>query len=140
MAFGLFKQDGTSSLSPFDFKEVLQRAQNTQPGSNVRKLPLDNLAKIAQNATPKVIDAECTLDKLRRAYDEAREEAQVYIDTLKTEFEAKITDAEVTLHKAKTERKEAQYRCLRELIESGALNDVKDLNELARCKEFQEKA
>lgn len=140
MAFGIFKQDGSPGLSPFDFKEVLQRAQNTQPGSNVRKLPLDNLAKIAQNATPKVIDAECTLDKLKRAYDDEKAVATAYLDQLKTEFEARITDAEVTLHKAKTERKEAQYRCLRELIESGALNDVKDLNELARSKEFQEKA
>lgn len=123
-------------------RDILQAATVTQPSrqeSNVRKLPLDTLANVARNGTPRVVDAQGTVERLKAAYKHEVELAEAYLSTLKTEFEAKITAAEVELDKALTERRKAQYLFTREAIDSGVFEGVKDINELARSKEFEAK-
>ena len=118
---------------------MLERASRTQPESNIRPLySLDQLAKKALDVTNTVVDAQAKFDKLTQAYKDAIEEANVYIATLKSEFEAKITEAEIALHQAQSERKKAQFRVIRQQIEMGVFEGIRDINELARSKEFKE--
>lgn len=119
-------------------RAVLEAASITQPASNIRKLPLDALANQARNATPRVVDAQCELDRLETAYKDALEEAEVYFATMKSEFEKKIDEARCTLQKAEHERKRAQYLFTREAIESGVYEGIKDISALARSKELEE--
>lgn len=124
------------SFAKSSFREMLDRASRTQPSSNIRPLhSLDKLASLALNATPTVVDCECALDKLTRGYKDALEEAEVYIATLKSEFEAKITAAEIALDKAISERRKAQFRLIRQQVEMGVFEGVKNIDELAREKE-----
>lgn len=123
------------------FREMLDRASRTQPSSNIRPLhSLDQLARTALDATPSIVDLECTRDRLKKAYDDAKAEAEAYLEKLQTEFEDKITKTEIALEKARTERRRAQYRTIRQQIELGVFEDVKSLDELARSNEFKESA
>lgn len=129
------------SLAKSSFRELLDRAAKTQPTSNIRPLhSLDHLSKAALDATPSIVDLECTRDTLVQAYDDAKAEAEAYLETLKTEFEKKITETEIALAAAITERRRAQFRIIRQQIELGVFEGVKSLDELARSKEFKEAA
>lgn len=125
--------------APWSLKEALSAASVTQPGSNVRKLPLDVLAKQARNATPRVIEAQCKLDKLESGYKDAVAEAEAYLIKLKEEFETQIDSARCELQKAEHDRKQAQYLFTREAIETDVYIGIKDISELARSKEFESK-
>ena len=129
------------SLAKFQFRDVLERASKTQQTNNIRPLhSLDQLARVALDARPAIVDLECECDRLKTAYSDAKAEADAYIETLKTEFEAAITKAEVALDAARTERLQAQRRIIRQQIELGVFEGVKSLDELARSKEFKEAA
>lgn len=129
------------SLAKMPFREMLERASKTQPTSNIRPLhSLDQLARNALDATPTVVDLECKRDNLKKAYDDAKAEAEAYLETLKTEFEQKITETEIALAAAVTERRRAQFRIIRQQIELGVFEGVKSLDELARSREFKEAA
>lgn len=125
--------------APWAFKDVLTAAAITQPSSNIRKFPLDKLADVARSGTPRVVEAQAKVERLRNAFESEVAVAEAYLATLKNEFEAKIIDAEIELNRALTERRQAQHKCLRDMIESDVFVDVKDLNELARTKEFEAK-
>lgn len=130
-----------SAIQKLSFREVLERASRTQPTSNIRPLhSLDQLARTALDATPTVVDLECRRDNLKKAYDDAKAEAEAYLETLKTEFEATITQAEIALEKEREDRLRAQYRLIRQMIELGVFEGVKSLDELARSKELKEPA
>lgn len=129
------------SLAKSSFRELLERASKTQPTSNIRPLhSLDALARKALDATPTVVDLECKRDNLKKAYDDAKAEAEAYLETLKTEFEKTITETEIDLEKAKDDRKRSQYLLVRQQIELGVFEGVKSLDELARSKELKEAA
>jgi surfactin synthase thioesterase subunit len=118
-------------------RDILAAATVTQPSSNVRRLPLDAMANSARSATPRVVEAQGTVERLKAAFKNDVEEAETYLATLKTEYEAKITAAEIELDKLQTERRRAQWMFTREAIESGVFEGVKDINELARSTEFE---
>jgi hypothetical protein len=118
---------------------MLAAATVTQPSSNVRRLPLENLASAARNGTPRVVTAQANVERLKAAYEQEVKVAETYLATMKSEFEAKITEAEIELDQAVTERRRAQHAFLRDLIDNDVFVDVKDLNELARSKEFESK-
>ena len=129
------------SFAKSSFRELLERASNTQPTSNVRPLhSLGSLARAALDSTPTVVDLECQCDRLKKAYQDAKAEAEAYLETLKTEFEAEITKAEVALAKAEQDRRVAQYRTIRQLVDLGVFNGVKSLDELVRNKDLKEAA
>lgn len=119
-------------------RDMLAAATVTQP-SNVRRLPLENLASAARNGTPRVVTAQANVERLKAAYEQEMKVAETYLATMKSEFEAKITEAEIELDQAVTERRRAQHAFLRDLIDNDVFVDVKDLNELARSKEFESK-
>ncbi len=127
------------SLAKSSFRDLLERASKTQPTSNIQPLrSLDALAKTALDSTPSVVDLECQCDRLKKAYDDAKAEAEAYLETLKAEFEAKITETEVALAKAKDDRLRAQYRTLRQQVDLGVFEGVKSLDELVRNKDLKE--
>ncbi len=127
------------SLAKSSFRDLLERASKTQPTSNIRPLhSLDSLARAALDSTPNVVDLECQCDRLKKAYDDAKAEAEAYLETLKAEFEAKITETEVALAKAKDDRLRAQYRTLRQQVDLGVFEGVKSLDELVRNKDLKE--
>ena len=129
------------SFAKSSFRELLERASKTQPTSNIRPLhSLDSLARAALDSTPTVVDLECQCDRLKKAYQDANAEAEAYLETLKTEFEAEITKAEVALAKAEQDRRVAQYRTIRQLVDLGVFNGVKSLDELVRNKDLKEAA
>ena len=129
------------SFAKSSFRELLERASKTQPTSNVRPLhSLDSPARAALDSTPTVVDLECQCDRLNKAYEDAKAEAEAYLETLKTEFEAEITKAEVALAKAEQDRRVAQYRTIRQLVDLGVFNGVKSLDELVRNKDLKEAA
>ena len=129
------------SFAKSSFRELLERASKTQPTSNVRPLhSLDSLARAALDSTPTVVELECQCDRLKKAYQDAKAEAEDYLETLKTEFEAEITKAEVALAKAEQDRRVAQYRTIRQLVDLGVFNGVKSLDELVRNKDLKEAA
>ena len=129
------------SLAKSSFRDLLERASKTQPTSNIRPLhSLDSLARAALDSTPTVVDLECQCDRLKTAYDDAKAEAEAYLETLKAEFEAKITETEVALAKAKDDRLRAQYRTLRQQVDLGVFEGVKSLDELVRNKDLKEAA
>ena len=129
------------SFAKSSFRELLERASKTQPTSNIRPLhSLDALARAALDETPTVVDLECTRDRLKTAYDDAKAEAEAYLETLKSEFEAKITETEIALNKARVDRLRAQYLVIRQQIDLGVFEDVKSLDELARRKDLKEVA
>lgn len=119
-------------------RDMLAAATVTQP-SNVCRLPLENLASAARNGTPRVVTAQANVERLKAAYEQELKVAETYLATMKSEFEAKITEAEIELDQAVTERRRAQHAFLRDLIDNDVFVDVKDLNELARSKEFESK-
>ena len=121
----------------WNFRDVLTAAATTQPASNVRKLPLDMLANQARNATPRVVDAQCLLDRLERGYKDAIKENDAYRAKLKEEFEAKIDEARIALQTAENDRRKAQFQFLREAIDSDVFVGVRDLKELAGMKEIE---
>lgn len=141
-ALGLNDADPTARPARASaFRDMLERASKTEtkPAAVVRQLySLDQLAKRALSLTPTVIDAQVKLEKLQAAYRDAVEEANAYLEKLKEEFEAQITTAEIDLSKARIERRRAQYRLIRQQVETGCFEDVKDLSELCRSKEFTE--
>ena len=127
------------SFAKSSFRELLERASKTQPTSNIQPLrSLDALAKTALDSTPSVVDLECQCDRLKTAYDDAKAEAEAYLEKLKSEFEAKITETEVALAAARDERRKAQWRLIRQQIDGGVFTGVKSLDELARSREFKE--
>ena len=127
------------SLAKSSFRDLLERASKTQPTSNIRPLhSLDSLARAALDSTPNVVDLECQCDRLKKAHDDAKAEAEAYLETLKAEFEAKITETEVALAKAKDDRLRAQYRTLRQQVDLGVFEGVKSLDELVRNKDLKE--
>jgi len=127
------------ALKNSSFKDMLERASRTQTGSNIQPLrSLDQLAKQALTLTQDVVDAQCKRDRLADGYKQARAEAEVYLATLDSEFEREITAAEVALNQAETKRREAQWRLLRQAIDTGVFEGVGDLRDLARSKEFSE--
>ena len=129
------------SFAKSSFRELLERASKTQPTSNIRPLhSLDSLARAALDSTPTVVNLECQCDRLKKAYQDAKAEAEAYLETLKTEFEAEITKAEVALAKAEQDRRVAQYRTIRQLVDLGVFNGVKSLDELVRNKDLKEAA
>ena len=127
------------SLAKSSFRDLLDRAAKTQPTSNIRPMhSLDQLARVVLDARPTIVDLECECDRLKTAYSDAKAEAEAYLETLKTEFEAKITETEVALEKARNERLRAQSRLLRQQVDLGVFEGVKSLDELARSREFRE--
>lgn len=144
-ALGISDTTQTRPAGPSDFKKMLERASKTETaepsGAVVRRLhSLDQLAKRSLSLTPAVIDAQVKLDKLRAAYSDAVEEANAYLEKLKSEFEAAIAEADVALTNARTERRRSQYHLIRQQIETGCFEDVKDLGALAATKEFSDDA
>lgn len=128
-------------LAKIPFREMLERASRTQPESNIRPLySIDQLAKKALDITNTVVDAQAKFDKLTKAYKDALEEVEVYKETLVKEFEQKIMEAELALRKSEVERKKAQFRVIRQQIEMGVFEGVRDINELARSKEFKDES
>jgi hypothetical protein len=127
------------ALKNATFKDMLEHASKSQTGSNIRPLrSLDQLAQTALGLTQNVVDAQCKRDRLSDAYKHEREVAMAYLEKLDSEFEREITAADVALHQAEMKRREAQWRLIRQQIESGVFEGVSDLRDLARTKEFSE--
>lgn len=133
----------------FAIADLLNAADKTQPGSNVRQVPLTTLFSNAVRANGRVVAAACDLDRIET-------EAQAVIDATETEtkatiarlekhlaevragYGAKVDAAQAELTAAEIARFEAQQALVRRQIEDGAFEGVRDFNALVRAKTHNE--
>jgi hypothetical protein len=94
-----------------DWRVARLRAEVTSPGSNIKRVSAEHLKLACVNASARVVDATVNLGRAEEAVDRARKELEV---------------AEVT-------RLKMQHAYLRDGIEAGAFEGIRDFNELIRA-------
>lgn len=130
-AIALFEANGTPldehasdappALKDMAFREIMSRADKTQPGSRLRRMPVDNLLAAVHRANARVI--ECDGDKMRE---------EVTYATRTREYTDAMAAHDAALDEAKTQRAGAQAELFRVIAEHGGFEGVSDITELMR--------
>lgn len=112
---------GGRSPAPDALRLALQRAEHTQPASNIEKLPLDHVEARAIRANSHVVIAEAAI---------MREEEE--FKSQKDAHKERMTELKAAHEQALDERRLAQHALLKRLKDHGAFEGISDFNTAVR--------
>ncbi len=113
--------------APSRLRDLLDAADKTQPGSNIRKMPLDHLHAAIGNANNRVVAASATLMQAEEAYKQACEQHDAYIQACAE----KLAEAEHV-------RRRAQQALCKELKHGQVFEGIEDIAAFVReCDSVQ---
>ncbi|WP_414462923.1 hypothetical protein [Hyphomicrobium sp. DY-1] len=141
---GIFNRTDNPS-GRFAFSDLLNAADKTQPGSNVRAVPLMTLFDNSVRATARVVTAQGELSKIeveaKAVIDATEAETKATIARLekhlaevRSDYGARVEAAHAELTSAELARLEVQSAFIHRQIDEGAFEGVRDFNALVRGK------